>query len=77
MKQELKVRHHQELKVRDNFIFLQYRYAEGQLVLKCPFSVIVLTKMFLRISVLASKKRLNQKKTKALYLLIFNYLRNI
>ena len=37
---------------------------KGQLILKCPFDVIVLTEIptiFLRISALASKKRLNQK----------------
>ena len=38
---------------------------KGQLILKCPFGVIVSTKIptiFLRISALASKKRLNQNK---------------
>ena len=44
---------------------------KGQLILKCPFGVIVSTKIpmkfVLRISALASKKRLNQKRMKALY----------
>ena len=44
---------------------------KGQLISKCPFGVIVRTKIptkfFSRISALASKKWLNQKKTKALY----------
>ena len=39
--------------------------AKGQLISKCPLGVIVSTKktneIFLRISALASKKRLNQK----------------
>ena len=38
---------------------------KGQMISKCPFSVTVLTKIPTRISALASKKRLNQKKIMA------------
>ena len=54
--------------------WIEIEQFKGQLISKCPFSVIVLTKIpwqfFLRISALAglaSKKRLNLKKTRALY----------
>ena len=45
--------------------FFRHKHFKGQLISKCPFDVIVSTKIpmkfFLRISALASKKRLNQK----------------
>ena len=57
-------------KMWKNFpIFLDIK---GQLILKCPFGVIFSTKLptfFLRISALASERRLNKEKIKALYFL--------
>ena len=53
---------------------LQITPTEGQLISKCPFGVIVSTivpTFYLRISILASKRRLNQKE-KELYF-FFDY----
>ena len=61
-------------KRRNRFLHtIVYHCTKGQLLSKCPYGVIVLTKIptiFLRIAVLASKKRLNQKLLKAFYFLI-------
>ena len=52
-------------------IVLRLPAAKGQLILKCPFGVFKSPKknyeIFSRISTLASKKRSNQKKIRALY----------
>ena len=47
----------------DQFVlnFQNSKIGKGQLISKCPFGVIVWTKIPTRISALASKKRLNQK----------------
>ena len=51
--------------------FYRYKHFKGQLISKCPFDVIVSTKIptkkILRISALASKKRSNQKNKGTFY----------